>query len=57
MSDKELRELQNIRNLLNLKFAKSGSSSDEIAQELGVNPSRVRQIISLKKVKKFPFVD
>ncbi len=45
-----------IKRLLVLLLVKLGSSSDEIAAALQVNPSVVRRMVPSRKVKKFDFL-
>lgn len=54
MSEDEpsLRELQSIKKLLVLLSIKSGATSEEIGQALGVDSSTVRKMFSMRKTKK-----
>lgn len=51
MSDKTEKILEEIRNLLILQLTKSEVKSDEIGKVLGVDSSRIRQIVSGSKYK------
>ena len=56
MSDKLLREAQNIKALLIVLLLKLGASSEEIGPALGVHPSRVRQMVPVSKIRKIKAV-
>ena len=47
-----LKELQSIKKLLVLIAIKSGATSEEIGQAIGVDSSTVRKLFSMKKTKK-----
>jgi len=47
-----LKELQSIKKLLVLLAIKSGATSEEIGQALGVDSSTVRKMFPMKKTKK-----
>lgn len=53
MSDKQiLKEAQAIKKLLILLLVRSGSNSEEIGKVLGVDSSRVRQMVPMTIAKK-----
>lgn len=47
-----LKELQSIKKLLVLLTIKSGATSEEIGQAIGVDSSTVRKMFPMKKTKK-----
>ncbi|MGA2972611.1 MAG: hypothetical protein ABSE39_08330 [Candidatus Bathyarchaeia archaeon] len=51
MPDKELEELQSIRNLLMLLLFKMGATVDEVATALNVTPGRVSQMMPARGIK------
>jgi NADH/NAD ratio-sensing transcriptional regulator Rex len=52
MSEPMLKELRSIKKLLILLLIKSRASSEEIGQALGVDPSSIRKMFPMKKIKK-----
>lgn len=50
--DTVLDELVTIKQLLVILLAKLGSDSSEIGEALGVNPRRIREWVSFKRVKR-----
>lgn len=52
MMDAASQELEAIKRLLILLLLKLGSTSDEIGIALGVDDSRVRQLVPSRKIKK-----
>jgi DNA-binding NarL/FixJ family response regulator len=47
-----LKELQSIRRLQILMLIKSGATSEEIGEALGLSSSAVRKMFSMRKVRK-----
>jgi len=47
-----LKELQSIKKLLILLAIKSGATSEEIGQAIGVDSSSVRKMFPMKKTRK-----
>jgi|YelNatPaOPRAMG01_1025707.scaffolds.fasta_scaffold45976_4 hypothetical protein len=47
-----LKELQSIKKLLVLLAIKSGGTSEEIGQAIGVDASTIRKMFPMKKIKK-----
>jgi len=52
MAKKGMGDLQDIKRLLILLLMKVGASSEEIGAALGVDSSRVRQMLPARKVRK-----
>jgi len=52
-ASKELEELQAIKKLLIALLVKLGATSEEIGDVLDIDPSRVRQLVPITKIKKF----
>jgi len=51
--DEALKELDSVKKLLIAVLVKLGSNSEEIGGILGVDSSRVRQLVQVKKIKRF----
>jgi NADH/NAD ratio-sensing transcriptional regulator Rex len=51
-TEPSFKELQSIRKLLVLIAIKSGATSEEIGQAIGVDSSTVRKMFPMKKIKK-----
>lgn len=51
--DEALKELESVKKLLIAVLVKLGSNSEEIGEILGVDSSRVRQLVQVKKIKRF----
>lgn len=52
MGKEELEELKSIKKLLMCSLIRSGISSDTLGVVLGVDGSRIRQIIPVSKINK-----
>ena len=52
MDNKAIKLLEDIKKLLILQLLANGIGGDAIAQMLRIDPSTIRHMISLKKVKK-----
>jgi len=52
--DPVLTKLEDIKRLLILQLIKSGATSEEIGQALGIDSSTVRKMLPIKKIKKNP---
>ena len=59
MSERDAKELENIKRLLILLLVKLGASSPEIGGALGIDESAVRRLVPARKVKKLaiPYVE
>ena len=51
MTDKQLKEIENVRKLLMLLLLKIGASQDEIAKALNVTQARVSQMLPSEDIK------
>jgi len=56
MDAKELKELQAIKSLLIVLLIKLGGTPEEVALALGVHPSRISQIMPVRKIKRLKSV-
>ena len=52
---KILKELDAVKRLMILLLIKLGSDSNELGMALGVSDATIRQMISMRKVKKLDF--
>ncbi len=52
MNDSELKELHDIKRLLMVLILKSGGTPEELAYALEVHPSRISQMLPVRKIKK-----
>jgi hypothetical protein len=57
MDANDLKELQDMKRLLMVLLLKLGSTSNELAYALKVHPSRIRQLLPVKKIKKSQLKD
>lgn len=55
MAERGQGDAEDVKRLLVLLLLKLGATSEEIGLALGVHPSRVRQIIPGRKIKKIRF--
>lgn len=56
MAERGQGDSEDVKRLLVLLLLKLGATSEEIGLALGVDPSRVRQMIPGRKIKKIRFV-
>lgn len=52
MESSELKELQDIKRLLMVVLLKAGGTPNDLAHALKVHPSRISQLLPVKKIKK-----
>jgi hypothetical protein len=50
----ELKELQDIKRLLMVLLLKAGGTPNDLAHALKVHPSRISQLLPVKKIKNAP---